>query len=861
MCAIMDNDRSAQAKHLACWLTLMLLFAWQMAHPAMMLKTSSRIKGKTLNLFIMPMVVNKTPLDVQIELASARDNSSHYLKVTDFLGALGLPYEEDEQLFRVFTTIGQTNLRKEDCRIVNDYWVMDMQLLSEQLAMDIDIDQETFAIYVDSLWYQQLQAVSGELVRPGGPAQTADFAARDNSLAYVRNEYFFRHQNDQTSQFSETELGGRLLGGSWQVTARDYLEDDPYIEDYLWFKTNLRSRYMVGNHTLALNPLLESTDFTGVQMAWSNQGIQPFLRNIQSRQLINDAYGSVRSFNGEGFPGGRVELRVDGVVLAETIARLDGSFEFRDVEVPGGQYVSIEAWAFRPNERGVPGQVTDLSRYNNNRNLASNTWLLQSGIGLNGNLIEDPSSQLDEVAYLRSQYTFNDHLTVNSLFQRIDQRDMFLLGTRGYWGMAGYWELDSAHMDGQTAWRIENNNQTGDWLFRAGAQHRPAGWINANQQAFDDRFAELMFNRFEQFNVSLIHRRTTNNMDDINYTLPAFRWRPHARFTLQARPDYNGDYMYRAHWKVNRRHQLNMYSDADEDAANWTIKLAPRRAVNVQYLNREAGTHKTSLIYNQYSRGLRTLGWSAGVIAGENDWGYLAQMDYEFIPGLRVRGQVIRDPLNTAEGETTDTVIGLNIIASFNLSGGGITRGYYLQPLNNTGVISGRIRIPEAFQEQTVEPLWVLIDGQRRTQTEADGQFSISSLDPGIYEVKLDVAGLPFELAPVKDTYWVEVKANANSFFEYQVQLQLGVSGQLFQPNGMAYQNHPLDIYTEDGQFHSRSQTNLFGQFRVEQLPPGSHWIKADNQHCARVILTDQYITLQKFRTQPSATCEALHHE
>ena len=127
----MDNDRSTQAKHLACWLTLMLLFAWQMAHPAMMLKTSSRIKGKTLNLFIMPMVVNKTPLDVQIELASARDNSSHYLKVTDFLGALGLPYEEDDQLFRVFTTIGQTNLRKEDCRIVNDYWVMDMQLLSE----------------------------------------------------------------------------------------------------------------------------------------------------------------------------------------------------------------------------------------------------------------------------------------------------------------------------------------------------------------------------------------------------------------------------------------------------------------------------------------------------------------------------------------------------------------------------------------------------------------------------------------------------------------------------------------------------------------------------------------------------------
>ena len=838
-----------------------LLLICQIVQPAMMLKTSNRIKDKGLNLFIMPLVINHQSNDAQIEIAATEDHSNHYIKITDFMQALALEFDETDTHFIINTAIGQAKLNKQDCRIINDYWVMDINLLGQQLAMEITVDQSTFAIYIDSVWYQNQSINRDQVVKPSGAVTNADFSSSDNSLSFIRNEYFFRHQNDQTTQFSETDLGGRLFGGSWQLTARDYLENDPYIEDYLWLNTTTNSRYMLGNQVLSLNPLLESTDFTGLQMAWSNQGIQPFLKNIHSKQLINDAYGSIRSFNGVGIPGGRVELRIEGVKLAQTISRLDGSFEFNDIEIPAGQYVEIEAWVYRPNQTGVPSEVIDLSRYNNNRNLANNTWLFQGGLGLNGNAIEDPSSQLDEAAYLRSQYTFNDHLTINGLVQTIDNRDMALLGTRGYWGAAGYWEIDTAVMDSEQAWRVETNNQSANWLFRAGAQHRPANWINDNQHPYDDRFAELSSTHFRSFNLSVIHRRTENNGQGINYTLPALRWRPHARLSLQARPDYNGDYIYRGHWKINSNQQLNIHSNTREDAVNWQYNFKHSSTLNLLHINRTDDAYKTSLIYNQSNQGLRSPGWSVGLIAGQHDWGYLAQIEYELIPGLRARAQVIRDPLFTTTNGTPDTIYGLSVVASFNVGKGGLTRGHYYRLLNNSGSISGRVMFGDQANKQDFADLWVLINNQRRVQTEANGQFSIRNLDPGIYQVKLDIAGLPFELTPVKESYWVEVAASSNSYFEYNMQLKLGLSGQLFETDGMALMDSTFTVHNETGQIITQGSTNRFGQFRLENLTPGHYWLKSSSNHCATLQLTDRYLTMQKYRLVQNQTCEVFPHE
>jgi len=840
-------------KHHWLMVLLMLLLA-ELCHSAMMLKTSNRSKGKNLNLYVMPLIINGLQSETLVEVATSSDQQDHYVKLDDFVQALGLQMVEEDQQYTIDTPIGTAWIAKDNSRIVNDYWVVDINHLSEVLAMDIEVDPSSFAIRISSLWLTSLQTRPQVDIRPGDDPITPDINSSDNSLSYLRSEYFFRHQNSQTTKYSETEAGGRLLSGAWHLTARDYLDGDLYLEDYTWIKTRDNSRLMIGNHVVSLNPLIESTDFTGVQFAWANQGIQPFLRNIRSRQLINDANGSVRSFSGQGVPGGLVELRIEGVKLATTLTRLDGRYEFNDVEIPAGTYVQTEAWIYKPNESGVPHRIEDLSRFNSNRNLANNTWLVQGGLGLDGNLVEQDN--LEQAGYLRSQYTFNQHLTINSIIQSIDGSDVSLLGVSGYWGHIGYWELDTAFMGSQQAWRVETHNMHGNWVFRGGAQHRPDGWIDEGIVARDDQYAELMYNGNRKLQVSLISRRIENENDDISYTLPAATWRPHTRVTLQARPDYNGDYVYRGHWKINHNQQLNLFSDPNENALLWNYRINSQQQVNVQHQHRDDDVVRSSVIYHHFSRGIQSLGWSVGLIAGKYDVGYLAQADYEFIPGLKVRGQVIKDPIGSSAGEMADTVYGLNVVGSFNVNRGQLTRGQQYRVLNNTGTISGRIISDTENIDHDFSGLWILLNGQRQTKTEKGGQFSVQNLDPGIYQVTLDLAGLPLELAPVKEQFWVEVAANANSALAFELQLMLGISGQLFADSGLAIIDEVYQITDSDGQPVKHGKTNRFGQFRSDGLPPGRYTITTSQGACAKLSLTNQYITMNKIRMMPPQRCQ-----
>ncbi len=836
------------------------LIICQSVQSAMMLKTSTRIKGKELNLFIMPIVINGSEKNQQIEIASTTNGGQYFIKIDDFFAVLGFDSQEQNNQFVVTTAIGKTFILKEDCHIINHHWAINIENLADKLAMDITVNQATFAIHVDAVWLNNSDVPIEGLVKPKGQARTVDYTPSNNSLSYVRSEYFYRQDDDNSSEFSQTEMGGRLFSGVWQLKARNYIGGDPYFEDYLWVQTMQNRRLLVGNQVLSLNPLLESTDFTGAQIAWSNKGIEPFLQHIQPNQLINDANGSVRSFNGIGIAGGKVELRIEGLVIAETFSRIDNSFEFQDIEIPAGGYIRIEAWVFQPNQTSIPHRILDLSRYNSNQNLASGTWLVQAGLGVDGNLVESPNGGLNNASYLRSQYSLNDHMTIDSIFQSIDGRDVGLLATRGYWGKLGYWEIETARANSDQAWRFETQNQTKNWFFRGGAQHKPDYWLNSNQTEYKDSFAEFGIKR-DHLQISLVHRKQLFNDVNINYTLPAVSWRPTARFAFQARPDFNGDYVFRSNWKINARQQFNGFSSQTENAVNWGYQVNRRQSFNLEHLNRVAGGFRSSAIYRSSSSRLRSVGWSAGILAGEKHLGFLAHIDYEFIPGLKIRAQILRDPILVEQGSSPDTVFGFNMIAAFNVGSGYLSRGQYYQPLNNTGSVSGRISTHETNTEYSFLGLWVMINGQRRAKTETGGQFTIPNLSPGIYEVKLDLDGLLFELTPSKDLFWVEVAAGSNSHVEFKMTLNLGISGKLRDRNNDLITSQSFTVKNASGAVSSQGKTNSFGQFRVEGLRPGTYQLITESQQCGSFELDTTHLTHQNLKVNNNTQCEVTYEK
>ncbi|WP_395377030.1 collagen binding domain-containing protein [Marinicella sp. W31] len=826
----------------------LLLILNMRAQAALMLNTNTQWNGATPELFVLPVFMNGVEIKQQILGALDTTNNTIYVDLIDFVTALGFEYDRNNAQFVIDTVIGTAQIPDSLTLPLDDRLMVSLQTAGEKLAMQISFDQSSFALYANAAWLSDANA-SANAIQPSGNARTIEASPGKASLSYLRNEYFYRSDDNSENTFSQTDVGGALLGGAWQLRVRDYVENDAFFEDYVWVQTRRNHRVLLGNQVVALNPLLPGTDFTGAQTAWSNRNIDFFLRNIQTDQLISDSRSPIRSFKGAGVAGGIVQLRIEGVPVAETIALLDNSFVFRDVEVPSGVFVNIEAWVFEPNAEGIPVKVIDFSGFNSNENLPDGTWLVQAGAGLNGNVIEQDSDDLNSAVYLRNQYTFNPSVTLENIIQSIDGDTSVSAGIRGYWGPLGFWEADVAGFDGDSAWRLETRNRGRQWFFRGAAQYRPDAWLNSTNPAYSDRFAEFGWEVDSELELSLVARQFKFDNQDVDFILPAVRWRPRHNMYIRSRPDANGDYVHQAQWRISQKQNIALSASAFEDNLLWRYQFNQQNRFTLQHIDRDSGGQRTAALFQHAGKGLRSLGWSVGLLHGRQRTGYLAHVDYEFIPGLKMRAQVLRDPLGVNHSAPLDTVVGINLVANFNIGRSGYSRGSFYQPLDNKGSVSGMVLLPaDESKAFDLSGLKILINGQIRARTEALGRFTIPYLDPGIYEVKLDWDGLPLSVSPVKDTYWVEVAAGANTAVKFKTQLLLGISGRLQDIDGNLLKHGSFAIHDRQGALVIESQTNGFGQLRVDGLAPGEYQLQSNGQKmCPLIQLSDTYLINQIF--------------
>ncbi len=807
---------------------------------------------------ITPIVINGTEKDAQILVIE--DNDQIYIHLIDFLSALKLKHQFTNQQIHIETAIGTAHIAELDTYIINGQMMVSLTHLSDKLAMYLSLDKKTFAIIARAKWWDMITNIEQATIKPSGKVKTPDIKSANNSIAYIRNEYYYREDDNNQSTTAETEMGGRLLGGAWQFRASNYIDNDPYFEDYVWVQTRTKHRLLLGNQIISLNPLLGGTDFTGAQIAWSNQGIDLFLRNVSNNQLISDPRSPIRTFKGEGIGGGVVELRVEDVPVAETIALLDNTFIFRDIKIPTGSYVKIEAWVFAPNTSGIPEKIIDFSRYNTNQNLPEKTLLLQAGAGLNGNIIEQANNELENFFYTRAQYAVNSNFVIESILQSIDNHNVALIGSQTYLGKLGFWEIDLAADENDNAWRIQSSNRGKYWFYRTSAQYRPDNWMDTDLTSFNDYSAEVGWQFNTYFDFSVLARQYQFAEQDVDFVLPAVSWRPTQNLAFSARPDFNGDYSYRAYWQISRKQRISaIANESSSTSIHWRYAVNSRNSFDVLWLDRKSfdqDQQRLSAMFTHNSVGLQSLGWSIGLLAGEHHMGYLASVDYEFIPGLRVRAQLLRDPITARIDDELDTILGINMIANFNLGKGGYYRGGYYQALDNTGSISGKIKSPEGTDYE-FNDIKILINGQVRTQVGELNRFTIPYIDPGIYEVKLDWSSLPLEMEPVRDTFWVEVAAGSNTSVVFETQLYYGANGTITDQNSRIIADTYFEVQNLEGTKITDGSTNRFGQFRIDQLKPGHYQIKINELlSCPIMTVTNAYLTNQIIQLTDNPSCQ-----
>jgi len=831
---------------------LLLLGLLQLPLLAAPLQTATRWSGASPELFIVPLLINDREERGELILALDQSSGAEYIEIEAFAAALniGLSSGIDDGVhsLQLQTPIGTALIPTAAVRELDGRSMVLLPVLAERLASPLEFDRQQFALSMSPAWSLRQPLDPQEIVQP---QVQADITAGAANVSFLRNEVLHRDDRNASTTSIITDTGGSLAGGFWQARVRDYIESDPFIEDYAWVRDSGNKRYFIGNQTTSLNTLLGGFEFTGAQLVLTNRDIGLFTDGLGQSQFIGNQRGSIRTFIGEGPPGGQAQLRIENRVIASDVISLDGRFEFRDVVLPSGGVVQIEVWVFERGNEGSPVEVIDFSGFNTNQTLPARAMLLRTGFGVDENLLEAQSGQTDLAAFMDVQYALNDRFTAQAIYQRQNNIDTGMAGVQANFDTLGFVSAQVAQADGLTGWRVELDNRQQHLFWRGFAQRTPRGWQGVDDR-LDDAFAEVGYRFNERWQASLIGRDFNTDQRSFDFLLPGLEWRPNMQWLLRARPDFDGDYTVQAFWRPDRSNDLSGIFNEDESILQWVHQFNLRDNLFLQLSDRAQAGERVALTWRRAALGTGSLGWAVGALAGNDTFGFLLQADYEFTPGLRARVEALRDPFSAAFEQSADTVFTLSLVADFNLAGG-VTRGAFRRALVDRGVIAGSIRLPQsaALQGFSLEDVAIMVDGQVHTRTEADGSFAIQFMPPGLYRVKLDLDGLPLELQPVKDQFWVKVSAGAVSRVDFDTELQLGFAGQLRGVDGCGLAQQTLALLNSDGAVLRLLQSNRFGFYRADGLAPGDYrlqWQAAPEQGIG-ITLRESFVFGQNIST------------
>ncbi len=841
---------------------LLLLGLLQLPLLAAPLQTATRWSGASPELFIVPLLINDREERGEIILALDQSSGAEYIEIDAFAAALniGLSSGIDDGVhsLQLQTPIGTALIPTTAVRELDGGRMVLLPVLAERLASPLEFDRQQFALSMSPAWSLRQPLDPQEIVQP---QVQADITAGAANVSFLRNEILHRDDRNASTTSIITDTGGSLAGGFWQARVRDYIESDPFIEDYAWVRDSGSKRYFIGNQTTSLNTLLGGFEFTGAQLALTNRDIGLFTEGLGQSQFIGNQRGSIRSFIGEGPPGGLAQLRIENRVTASDVISLDGRFEFRDVVLPSGGVVQIEVWVFERGNEGSPVEIIDFSGFNTNQTLPARAMLLRTGIGVDANLLEAQSGQTNLAAFMDVKYALNDRFTTQAIYQRQNNIDTGMAGMQANFDTVGFISAQVAQADGLTGWRVELDNRQQHLFWRGYAQRTPRGW-----QGFDDRlddtFAEVGYRFNDQWQASLIGRDFNTDQRSFDFLLPGLEWRPNMQWLLRARPDFDGDYTVQAFWRPNRSNDLSGIFNEDESILQWVHQFNQRDNLFLQLSDRDRAGERVALTWRRAALGTGSLGWAVGALVGNDIFGFLLQADYEFTPGLRARAEALRDPFSAAFGQPADTVFTLSLVADFNLAGG-VSRGAFRRALVDRGVVAGSIELPPAAELQgfDLSGVTIMVDGQVRTRTESNGSFTIQFMPPGLYRVKLDLDGLPLELVPVKDQFWVRVSAGAVSRVRFVTELRLGFAGQVQGRGDCGMPATALDVLDSAGDMVTRVLTNQFGFYRVDGLAPGRYRIRigAAPETAVSVQLSNDFAFGQNINT--SLECPVMEDE
>lgn len=758
--------------------------------------------------------------------------------------------------FDVDTPLGHAAFGRDELTSDRGGNFVPLSAAAKKLGCRLRFDEAEYALVIDTPW----RDLRGEpLTR--NEALPIDVPAPRVSLSRWRSEVIAQSSGGDVSRTAITDLSGALGPGYWQGQILNGIGNRPTVNELVWVLDRGRSRWLLGQQRVAINPLLPGFDLTGVQMAYTNAPDYLYAQAPLSGQLVPYSASPLTVIRGEGPPGGIAELRLAGQVLMRQTIGLDGRYEFRNVPAAPGDTVRLEVAIYPFRDVDVPIRVDRVYSQAGNLQLPEGTWLSYLGAGANGRRLDPNDGSVGSGGFYQFRYGLSSALTVDAAIEDVAGHGYGSLGAAASLGPFGVWALYGAHNSrGAGAYELLGDGQRDDWFWHANVQHFDAGFVQSAMAipgnvpvASDSSYLEAGRGFGTSARLSVVHGALTDPVNgDITYTRLAADWRPLPSLSLSVRPDYRGDYSYFASWTPLPKIHLSLtrYIDRTEGAAEYDV--------NDDYRLMATGLHqrdfgdRAGLFLAHSAFGRHHLSWTVGALGTNSSFGYFLEGALELRPGLTARLDVLDDPLLRRTGASGTTVT-LDLVADFAVTGAGLARGGYNFALRPVGGISGALlgELPSSLDRDALAHVGISINGQVRTETDESGHFYVDELKPGVYRVSLDPDRLPIELSGSEVSRNVEVRAGATTRADFHLELRLGCGGRVLGYGDLG----ELAVAALDatGKLVARVELNRNGFFRIDGLRPGSYRLELRHARTGTVLalqtveITDRFVFGRNF--------------
>ena len=736
--------------------------------------------------------------------------------------------EEDSGMF-LDTPIGSLEIDAASMRDVEGTDFVSEDFLMETLSVGVRFDVEYYAVVLEPPWDPD------DPLKAGGddvPEIEPDVMPPIIGMTSLHGDLFTTYSDatDEVGISSRLITNGHAFGGVWRLGYAG-TDEDYEVTDYAWLREVTDNVWaLIGRQQAGIHPLVDVVDMTGAQVAYSNQ--QDTFEQIEDVNgvLLNRGNGAGRFYTGEGPPGGRVELVIDDIVVAEELIGVDGTYE---LESPlfGQRRNDVEVRVFEALSNNRVETVRDVITANNFL-APKGSFNVVAGAGMSGGLFNTEDKTRSAAGFARARYAPLDGLTVEGgvAYDEEKRLEGVVGAALGLGKLGTVYGAAALSDDGSRAFEALYYGEAGKASLNLRANYRKeteADPLVGNGDGItEDHYAELAYNHSRQLRFGAIARHNL----DASYVLPFATWRVRDGLSFAARPNREGEYRIEARAEPFKDVNLQVfYEGAGFARISYDFKTEPTGnteiSLEARYDEDDDGFGVAMGLQGDQLFGLPVI-WQLRGERNQTSSTGSAGLRYELRPGVSAFADAGLRKFDDGDSEMFGS-LGLSL--DLGLANGTFSAAPRQATNPRLGRLAGQIQVPAGFElyEDDLKGAKIIVNGKPLGQVEDNGSYWLSDVPKGIHSVELEADNLPIDLVVDTDAIYAKVAPGAVTPVDFSLAVEVGTAGRITGPDGEPVAQVPLHMTNSDGDVVARARSNQFGLFRMDGLRPGTYTLHA----------------------------------